>query len=246
MTRLDWTASGSHLYSGGVDRGVIYPSVGPGVAWNGLRSVSENPTGTILDTRYVDGLKYQTQSFGDSFGATIEAFTYPEELDRDLPFGLSYRTLIGNDVSGLEHGYLLHLVYNATAEPTSIAYSSLANSLEAENLSWKLSTRPVAIPGYKASSHLVIDSRVAYSWAIAELESILYGTEETSAVIPPIADVIDLFERNSVLRITDHGDGTWSAEGPDSVLKMLNSTTFQIDWPSAVYLDNNTYTVRSL
>lgn len=247
MTRLNWTSL-DRPYESGVDRGVFYPANGPGVPWNGLVSVSESPSGSDIRVRYVDGVKYQEHVSSGNYEATIEAYTYPDEFEpfasatpglrfrqRQKPFGLSYRT-------ETEKGHKIHIVYNALAGPSDKAYVQKDPS----NFSWEVSTTPLSVPGAAPTAHLVIDTSTAYPSTVSALEAQLYGGEVMSALLPSPAQVLDIFEENSLLRIVDNGDGTWTATGPDEAIQMLNPTTFEITWPSAIYISEDRYQISSL
>lgn len=259
MTRITWNEAGTRLFEAGVDRGVFFPQDGPGVPWNGLSSVKEAPSGGDVSASYFDGKKYLTQRAVEGFAGTIEAFTYPDEfieydgVGRHLIsqqqrkyFGFSYRTAIGNDLEGIDHGYKLHLVYNAMVSPAGKDYATISENAEALNFSWNFTTLPILISGAKASSHLVIDSTKAHPWTLEAIENVLYGSVDGQPVLPAPADVVEIFEENAVLRVTDNGDGTWTATGPDEAITMLDSTTFEITWESALYIDDKTYTLTSL
>ena len=203
MSKLIWDATGEHKYETGIDHGVLYP-INPsnnqydsGVAWNGLTSVSETPSGAESNPQYADNIKYLDLLSAETFGATVACFTYPkewEECDGSVSpvegvnlyqqarktFGLSYRTKIGNDVNP-DAGYKLHLVYGCKAQPSERAYNTVNESPEALNFSYTISTTPVDVPGYKATSLLTIDS-TKYTTdeakaRLAALEDILYGTD---------------------------------------------------------------------
>lgn len=244
--RLGWDNSGEKFYETGVDRGVLYPSSGIGVPWNGLISVKEAPSESDVSTNYVDGRKYRTRHTPGAFAATVEAITFPDEFEEQKPFGLTYRTKIGTDITGLDHGYKLHLVYNALAAPVSKDYSTLNSSPEALPFQWDISTTPIRIAGAQPSAHLIVDTTKAYSWTVEAFEALLYGTEEHAPVLPSPESVLELFDANAIVKITDNGDGTWTAEGPDEVIQMLDPSTFQISWASAVYIDSDTYSISSL
>lgn len=221
---------------------MLYPQNSPGVAWDGLVSVNSDEQDSDANSRYIDGVKTNQRRSSGSFSGTIQAFTYPDELfsdgltQRQIPsFGLSYR--IQSAV-----GHKIHLVYNLKIPRGEISY----NQNEVGAFQWAFTTFPVLVPGAKSSAHLVVDTSQAYSSTVDALYDILYGTEAFDASLPSPEIVLDLFEENSILQIIDHGDGTWTAKGPDSVIQMLDSTTFQIDWPSAVYIDAETYTIHSL
>lgn len=255
MARLDWNAIGDNFYSAGVDRGVLYPKVGPGVPWNGLLSVNEASTGSEERVYFQDGRKFQVDKTPESYTATITAITYPEELNESLgvdgfltnqrkeTFGFSYRNVVGSDT---QQYYQIHLVYNAEATIGDLSYNTINSTTAITPFSISIETMPEILWDGRKSAHLIIDSRVAYSWAIEALENVLYGDDENEARLPTVDEVLHIFEDASILKITDHGDGSWTAEGPDEAITMLDSTSFEITWPSAVYVDEVTYTISSL
>ena len=202
MSRLVWDAAGEKAYESGVDHGVLYPLAdnvyNNGVVWNGLTSISESPEGGDANDFYADNIKYGTLRGTENFGGTIEAYTYPDEFaicdgsasladgviigqQTRKTFGLSYRTLMGNDADGLDAGYKLHLVYGATASPSEKSYETINDSPEAITFSWEFTTIPVPVTGtdYKPISVLVIDSTKADEDNLETLENILYGSNET-------------------------------------------------------------------
>lgn len=209
---LTWDDTGNQLFETGTDRGVLYPigdsgTYPTGVAWNGLRSVTESPSGAEETALWANNHKYGSLYSEEEFGFTIGAYTSPEEFDAcdgtleiatgvtagqqpRKKFGMTYRTLIGNDTNGMNHGYKLHLVYGATASPSERSHSSVNESPEAEELSWECKTVPVAVAGFKPTSHLVIDSTKANATKLATLEGILYGSGSTAARLPLPAEVI--------------------------------------------------------
>ena len=204
MSKIVWDAVGEHKYETGVDHGVLYPmsasgAYDNGVAWNGLTSVSESPSGAESNPQYADNIKYLDLFSAEEFGATIECFTYPkewEECDGSVApieglniyqqsrktFGLSYRTKIGNDITP-DLGYKLHLIYNCKATPSERAYNTVNDSPEALSFSYEISTTPVDVAGYKPTSIMTIDSTKFVTDAakarLAALEAILYGTDST-------------------------------------------------------------------
>lgn len=224
MTALLWDQTGEKTYETGVDRGVLYipDATGAyvfGYAWNGLTSVSESPSGAEATAQYADNIKYLNLVSAEEFGATVEAFTYPKEFGQcdgsaspapgvfigqqaRKAFGLSYRTLIGNDVDGTSHGYKLHLIYGALAAPTEKAYNTVNDSPEAITFSWELSTTAVAVPGFKPTASLVIDSRTISATKLAELEAILYGTVGTDPRLPLPAEVITIVNGAATIEVT--------------------------------------------
>jgi hypothetical protein len=254
VARLNWNATGERIYEAGVDRGVFYPAIGPGIAWNGLINVKEDPSVEVRPT-FVDGVPYRSQKTITSFAAVLQAYTCPREFEeydgsngqqRRKAFGLSYRTGVGNDISA-DHSYKIHLVYNALAMPVTVDNSTLNSSrLDATPFSWGISTTPVQIPGAKPAAHLIIDPTIAYPEALAAIEAVLYGSDDGDARLPDIEELLDLFEQHAILTIIDHGDGTWTAIGPDDVIRMTSATSFEISYPTAVYIDEDTYQISSL
>lgn len=206
MSKLVWDQSGKRLYETGVDHGVLYPIqtggvYSKGVAWNGLTAVTESPSGADVNDIYADNMKYLGLVGAEKFGATVEAYTYPDEFaecDGSIElvkgvtigqqnrkvFGMVYRTVIGNDVDGNEHGYKLHLIYGATAAPSEKAYNTINEDPEAITFSWELSTTPVNVTGHKPTASLTIDSTKADPTKLAELEKILFGDTETEPRLP--------------------------------------------------------------
>lgn len=254
MTKVIWDEIGKRFYEAGIDRVVFYPQVGSGVAWNGLTSIKENPSGGDSTLYYVDGQSYHNEQSGEEFTAVIEAFTYPDEFSEydgfsapiQQSFGLSYRKKIGSDIDDVDYGYKLHLVYNITASPSDKEHVTLDASLDPMNFSWDLTTTPISIDGVKPSSHLIIDATKAYPNVLISLEDRLYGNEEQFPTLPSPDEVISLFDASAILIIINNGDGTFTASGPDNVVSFIDSTSFQISSESAIYMDAVTYTVYSL
>lgn len=206
MSKLVWDQSGKRLYETGVDHGVLYPIqtggvYSNGVAWNGLTAVTESPSGADVNDIYADNMKYLGLVGAEKFGATVEAYTYPDEFaecdgsvelvkgatigqQNRKVFGMVYRTVIGNDVDGNEHGYKLHLIYGATAAPSEKAYNTINEDPEAITFSWELSTTPVNVTGHKPTASLTIDSTKIDPTKLAELEKILFGDTETEPRLP--------------------------------------------------------------
>lgn len=210
MATIAWGASGTRAFEAGVDRGVLYPPTGPGVPWNGLTAVNEAPSGGSPEAYYLDGIKYLQIASSEEFNATIDAFSAPDEFGpcdgttsiyaglqitqqpRKL-FAFCYRTLIGNDIDGSDHGYKLHLVYNALATPSSRNNASLGDSVDPMALSWAITTVPPAISNAKPSAHMVINSLTASSSHLSAVETILYGSEGVDPRMPSIADLLTIF-----------------------------------------------------
>jgi hypothetical protein len=216
--KLEWDKSGEHLFETGVDRGVLYPQAADGtypkgVAWNGLTSVSESPSGAEAHALWADNIKYLNLYSAEEFGATIEAYTYPDEfaeLDGSAEvapgamigqqnrkaFGLCYRTVLGNDIQGNDYGYKIHIIYGAQASPSEKSYETINDSPDAITFSWELNTTPTPVSGYKPTASIVIDSTKCDHDKLADLEEILYGTPDaggqpgTDARLPLPAEVI--------------------------------------------------------
>ena len=216
MAKLVWDQSGQRFYETGVKMGVLYvqDSSGAypkGVAWNGLTAVNEAPSGAEATPLYADDIKYLNLRSAEEFGATIEAYTYPEEFEAcdgsaELApgikigqqarnaFGLCYRTVVGNDIAGNDFGYKLHIIYGATAAPSEKAYATINDSPEAITFSWEVSCTPVDVDGFNPTASLVIDSTKVDAEKLAALEAKLYGDESTEAMLPLPAEIAAMFK----------------------------------------------------
>lgn len=213
MPKLVWDDTGKHLFETGVQKGVLYPqdkgTYPKGVVWNGLSSVTESPSGAESNPIYADDIKYLNLVSAEEFGATIEAYTYPDEFAKcdgsaeispgiligqqeRQKFGLCYRTVLGNDTEGNAYGYKLHIIYNATASPSEKQYQTINDSPEAITFSWELSTTPTNVEGHKPTASLVIDSTKVDEAKLKKLEDKLYGTESTEASLPTPNEIIAL------------------------------------------------------
>ena len=219
MSKIKWDQIGERLYETGVDHGVLFPmgennDYAKGVAWNGLSAVNESPSGGEPNAVWADNIKYLNLMSAEDFGATVEAYTYPPEFEecngcveiapgvtiaqqKRKMFGLSYRTLLGNDVVGTEYGYKIHLVYGAQASPSEKNNQTVNDSPEASSLSWELSTTPVDVTGYKPTAHLVIDSTKTTKEKLAALEALLYGTEDAEPTLPMPEKVIEMMKADT-------------------------------------------------
>lgn len=214
MAILTWDGVGERFYETGIDRGVLFiPNNGvydTGFAWNGLVSVTESPSGAEATPQYADNIKYLNLVSAEEFGATIEAFTYPDAFAQcdgtatpavgvsvgqqsRKSFGFSYRTKLGNDVNGADYGYKLHLVYGALAAPSEKAFNTVNDSPEAITFSWELTTTPVPVTGLKPTAILTIDSTKVPAANLLALENALYGTAGTSPRLPLPDEVIAMF-----------------------------------------------------
>ena len=206
MPKIVWDNTGERLYETGVRNGVLYPiqtdgTYSKGVAWNGLISVTESPSGAEATPLYADDIKYLNLISAEEYGSTIEAYTYPDEFAEcdgsasiaigvnigqqpRKTFGMCYRTVVGNDVENDNYGYKLHLVYGALAAPSEKAFSTINDSPEAITFSWEVSTTPVNVTGFKPTASLTIDSTKVDATKLAALEAILYGSESEEARLP--------------------------------------------------------------
>ena len=215
MSKLVWDQAGERKYETGVDRGVLFPIKSGkhqnGVAWNGLTAVNESPSGAEPSAIYADNIKYLNLMSEEEFAATIEAYTYPDEFEacdgsKEIEegitigqqtrehFGFCYRTLIGNDEDGRDHGYKIHLVYDCLASPSEVGHNTVNESPEAASLSWEISTTKVDIPGHKPSATLIIDSTKVSKDKLAKIEDKLYGSTTTESTMLLPSEVIALIK----------------------------------------------------
>lgn len=223
MSKLLWDKAGEHFYETGLNHGVLYPvgengTYPKGVAWSGLTAVTESPSGAEPNNIYADNIKYLTLMSAEELGLTIEAYTYPDEFaacdgsaeiaegvaigqQARRTFGLSYRSISGNDTELNDHGYKLHLIYGAKASPSEKNFQTVNDSPEAISFSWEVTTTPVNIsaidPGtgkpFKPTASLTIDSTKVDSEKLKAFEDILYGTSETEARLPLPDEIISFF-----------------------------------------------------
>ena len=214
MAKIVWDKTGERLYETGVKNGVLYVQEGgaypKGVAWNGLTAVTESPSGAEATPLYADDIKYLNLISTEEFGATIEAYTYPDEFaacdgsaalvdgvmigqQARKTFGLCYRTTIGNDTDGNDHGYKLHIIYGALAAPSEKAYATINDSPEAITFSWEVTTTPVNVTGAKPTASITIDSTKADPTKLAALEKKLYGDTDTEATLPLPDEIKGIF-----------------------------------------------------
>lgn len=214
MTKLVWDETGKRFYETGVKMGVLYVqqaggAYNKGIAWNGLTAVTESPSGAEANPMYADDIKYLNLFSAEEFGATVEAYTYPVEFEQcdgsasiatgvtigqqeRKQFGLCYRTTLGNDTDGNDHGYKLHLIYGAKASPSEKAYATINDSPEAITFSWELTTTPVNVNGHKPTANLVIDSTKVSSTAMEALEKVLYGDQTNEARLPLPDEIVQI------------------------------------------------------
>lgn len=214
MAKIVWDKTGERIYETGVEQGVLYNidergAYSKGVPWNGLTAVTESPSGAEATPLYADNIKYLELQSAEEFGATIEAYTYPDEFgecdgtasigqgiiigqqSRKI-FGLSYKTVVGNDVKNNDYGYKLHLIYGAKAAPSEKAYSTINDSPEAITFSWEVTTTPVPVTDHKPTSTLVIDSTKVGEGVMKKIEDVLYGTDEAEPRLPLPDEVLTI------------------------------------------------------
>lgn len=243
MSKLVWDNTGERFYETGVKQCVLYVQSGgtypKGVAWNGITAISESPSGAEASPLYADDIKYLNLISNEEFGASIEAYTYPEEFGEcdgsaslaegvyigqqpRKAFGLCYRTTLGNDVDGNDYGYKLHMIYNALAAPSEKSYASINDSPEAITLSWEISTTPVNVTGHKPTATITIDSTKIDPKKLAALEKILYGSDDDEGTDPrlPLPDEI-MQIMSSVIEDEDSSED----DGGSPVAQSLNSNT---------------------
>lgn len=219
MAKLIWDQNGERTYETGVKNGVLYPiasdgSYPKGVAWNGLSSVSESPSGAEATAIYADDTKYLNLMSAETFSATVEAYTYPKEFEAcdgtaelatgvtvgqqpRKPFGMVYKTTLGNDTEGEAYGYKLHIIYNATASPSEKSYSTINDSPEAISFSWTLNTTAINVDDsgkFKPTASLTIDSTKVDKEKLKSFEDILFGSDSAEASLPLPAAVMAHFK----------------------------------------------------
>ena len=215
MPKLEWDKIGERLYETGVDQVALFPisannTYDKGYAWNGVTAINETPDGGEPTKLYADNIQYLTMYSVETLGGTITAYQSPEEFDEcdgsaeivagvkvgqqaRKTFGLAYRTMIGNDTQGTEHGYMLHLLYGCMASPSDKEYSTINDSPEAADLSWEFTTTPVAVTGKKPTALVLIDSTKVDHDKLVAFEKILYGDENTDARLPLPDEIKTLF-----------------------------------------------------
>lgn len=218
MSKLVWDKTGERFYETGVKNGVLYPQAEggtypKGVPWNGLTAVTESPSGAEATPLYADDIKYLNLMSAEEFGATIEAYTYPDEFaecdgsaslakgvsigqQKRKTFGLAYKTVLGNDVDNNDYGYKLHIIYGATASPSEKAYATINDSPEAITFSWEVTTTPVNVTGFKPTSSIVIDSTKANPTKLAALEAKLFGDDSNEAMLPLPDEIATLMKED--------------------------------------------------
>lgn len=263
MATLVWDQVGERIYQTGVDRGVLYLHDGTAVVWNGLTGVEESED-TELKSYYLDGVKYLETLLPGEYLGKLKAFTYPDEFDKvngletgylglgiynqpSKSFNLSYRTRIGDDISGLEHGYKIHILYNIMAVPDSLGFATAQDSgAQPIEFGWSLSGIPVKLVGFRPTVHISIDSTKLDPNNLKQIEDVLYGTSTEAPYLPSLEELAEYFGYLGALIIIDYGNGIWAAvDETDTYISMIDGTTFQIDNADATFLDADTYEISS-
>jgi len=261
MTALVWDGIGTRLYEAGVSKGVLYID-GVGVSWSGLVSVDENPSGGDAKSYFIDGVMYLLYSGRERFSADITAFYSPREFDlcegivavhpgmyvsqqRRKLFGFSYRTRIGNDLDGSDHGYKIHIVYNALAAPTPRKYATMNDNTDPGLLSWSITVKPVSIPGAMRSGHIVIDTTTAPDYAVSQLEDILYGTDSSVPRLPDPGEIASIFEGVTSFTVTDLTGGRFSIAGSSFEVSELDTGIWQITQDGVTAVDSDSFEITS-
>ena len=262
MTKLQWDAVGTRVYEGGVSRGVLYLDDGTGVPWNGLIAVDEKPEGESSTPLFRDGAKVMDVNSRGEYSATLTVFTYPDEFmeydgyhslggglyaknQQPKQFGLCYRTEVGDDIDGLGVGYKLHVVFNITAEQSDVSFMTMGSSVDPIDFQWSLGATPEYIPGYRATAHLVIDSRRINQYLLAGLEDILYGTDATPPRLPRLAELNSFVVDFAVITIELGPDDTFTISGPEEHFDIISEEEFRVNDIIGFFTDNITYTIST-
>lgn len=217
MSKMVWDQIGQKRYETGIEQCALYPQSAEGTypkgfPWNGVTGVSESPSGAEPTAIYADNVKYLSLMSAEEFGATITAYTYPEEFEAcdgsaeiadgvtvsqqdRTPFGLVYKTIIGNDIKQNKYGYKLHIIYGGLAKPSGKDFKTVNDSPEAIEMSWEVSTTPVSVEGMKPTAKLTIDSTKADPEKLAALEAILYGSADTEPRLPFPDEIATLMKK---------------------------------------------------
>lgn len=265
MAAVVWDEVGDRLFETGLDRGVLFFPEGGGVAWNGLISVEEENDSSVQSV-YFDGVKFNDIVTVGDFAGTLTAYTYPDEFLRfegvvedqrgvlvtAQPmerFHLTYRTRIGNDVDGAEHGYRIHILYNLTAIPSNREYRTMALEVEPMEFQWDITAVPEEIDAHRPTAHVIIDTRKVDPLLVEDLESILYGDAENDPRLPSLKGLSSFIRKWDRLIIIDNGNGTWTAiDNTDTYMTIINANEFSITSDTVVSLDpptNSYYEISS-
>ena len=259
MAQLEWDTVGERFFETGIDRGVLYmpDNESVGVPWSGLIGFDESVDESVTPY-FLDGIKYLDAPTGGQIKGTIRAFTYPDEFERFIgfgseaglliddqppkPFHFSYRTKIGNDVDGVDHGYQIHILWNLLAVPSSTTHETLSDSLEATELSWDVVAQMDRVDGFKPTAHLILDSTELDPALLTTYENMLYGTDETDPYLDDLRNMVD----RPTLTIIDNGDGTWTIVTGDDDITWIEPGQFEIKDVDPTYLDADTFTINTI
>jgi hypothetical protein len=245
--RVSWDASTDKTYSTGISQAVLYPQNSPGVAWNGLISVTEKGDDNTTSIS-VDGQLAIAENLPGVFAGSLSAYMYPEEFEPCIGNSDGY-TSQPNKSFGLcyKDNHQLHILYNVLIKPGSDKYQTLSDNPSAVAFGWDLTTTPVDIPWGRPSAHLVIMVDYAQPGALSALEDVLYGNAANAPSLPSPQAIYDIFDPFALLTITDNGNGTWTADDHGhGAISMVDGNHFQITWPSAVFLSDTTFRIHSL
>lgn len=257
MTKLTWDEVGERKFQTGIDRGVLYVSEDVIVPWNGLTGFDES-VNRESNSYYQDGIKYMEHHVLGEFGGTLRALTYPDAFgecigetssgtglifydQRPKTFALCYRTRLGDDVDGIDAGYMLHILYNCRAIPSGAGYSAITDTVTPTEFSFTIGCTPQMVADRRPTAHVSIKSTDMDLGMLEYVEEILYGTDTEPPYLPSIAELIDIIE--TPLVVVDNGDGTWTATGSDRSVHMLSDTAFQLNGVSVTYLDEDTWQI---
>lgn len=262
MARIEWDLGVDRIYQVGLDRGVLYLRDQAGVPWNGLTSFEDN-TPQSSESYFFDGQKIIDYPFVGDFTGKLKAVTYPDEFaqfdglqevedgvfvgnQNRNEFGLSFRTLIGDGDVGLDLGYKIHIFYNLTAQAETVSRDTIDSNVDLIEFGWSITSRPEKLSQFVPTAYISVDTRdMVDPVALANLESILYGSEASDAWLPSLPVLLEILEESYTIVIIDNGNGTWTAQGPSDLITLTDPTTFEITDVDATYLDADTYEVES-
>lgn len=262
MPLLEWDNVGERVYETGLDRGVLYLPDGSAVPWNGLTSVIEKFDKDSSPV-YFDGMKINDLVVLGDFAASMKAVTYPDEFveleglgsvrpglfyadQMPKPFGLCYRTQIGNDLEGDTVGYKIHILYNVIAVPNDKTYATMSNDPNLVEFEWNITAVPEEVPGFRPTAHIILDTREIDPWLLEDIEEKLYGSDGAFASLIPMPELVTFINDWYRVRIVDHGDGTWSAiTARDGFIFYYDPEEehFRIENVNAIYLDDDTFII---
>lgn len=263
MSVIEWDGVGTKLFEIGLDRGVLYDlDSGKGIPWNGLLSVNKQSSAAV-DPLYFNGVKFEDSVSAEEPTYILRAFTYPDEfleyeglledddglyLDDQPPtrFHLCWRTGVGNDTEGLQHGYKIHILYNVLAVSSTKSYSTVSSNVDPIEFEWTLYPLPEEIGEYKPTSHIVIDSRKIDQLLLADIEDILYGSEDNDPSMPSLQGLITFIQNWDRFIVIDNGDGTWTGSASIAgYITKVNEYTYDITTDTIVVVDAETYDISS-